>query len=847
MERIEVMKTKALESISLSELKPSSHRKSTADVAHYLKRFEDCIDNYDATFPFSILHYAFIFRRFDAVCMIKEALSYEEWEEALQLEGPEGYDWITPLVCARWNLFYLYGYDSKKGTNLAEELEDMMDEIEHIDEVMEYTDIVDEENHRNIFDIFWGDRQPLLDIIYYERQELASFQVEKHNISLVMDEVGTGKTVSAIYAIRNVVEKCKMLGRHSRILIICPHNKREDWQNDIRRQLGRYAHIVEQADNGDMYCQDLKKAYFKNTEEIIMISGQKGGGDGKGSYTELKQSIKCYSDDEKWDLAIIDEGHISFDNYYGISAEAAMIMTATPIVVNASGRRVFDHYLSLLRNITSKNVSEYIIDPIEKYYPDENDIYVNWFKEDMGIKSAERKIQFVPCKRAEERHDLFYRIYSEKGALTALQYDQDDEYLFSQYNEMFPGENLTTVYNYKLDTLIDVLNKNSKSCIIFCEHQYVVELIFNRLIDEFPDIVIAEKHGKNENHHGLENVQDGQLINTLIQALRNNDRVLFVTTGKTGGTGLNLGEFDGIIHYELPFTSIELEQRFGRVDRIDTEQDTKSRDMIFMLNECTPDDNDNEINRMLYYCVNKIDITCEYMPIRNTVLYYPEFLKRNQKWLRLSLIAKKHNKVLSEENEKKVREYKAERRKREKQIKDDPFYSFISSEGKSVRECAIEALRSEQDSRINGAFYDLLKEYLDVWDKHKDEINQYNREYREFRRLRKQVKNWLSIIGLCEVENEDEIMIGYKEADDYDSQEIDKKEDVKEESGSIDDEINNLGTTQKQIDNLLEIIDSHDFDNLELKGFSSDGIFCFRDDRICRSTVEAYRNGKGWL
>ena len=349
------MKIETLESISLSELKPAPHRKSSADVAHYLKRFEDCIDNYDATFPFSILHYAFIFRRFDAVCMIKEALSYEEWEEALQLEGQEGYEWITPLVCARWNLFYLYGYDSKKGTHLAEELEEMMDEIEHIDEVMEYTDIVDEENHRNIFDIFWGNRQPLLDIIYYERQELASFQVEKHNISLVMDEVGTGKTVSAIYAIRNVVEKCKQLGRTSRILIICPHNKREDWQNDIRRQLGRYAHIVEQADNGDMYCQDLKKAYFKNTEEIIMISGQKGGGDGKGSYTELKQSIKCYSDDEKWDLAIIDEGHISFDNYYGISAEAAMLMTATPIVVNASGRRVFDHYLSLLRNITSKN------------------------------------------------------------------------------------------------------------------------------------------------------------------------------------------------------------------------------------------------------------------------------------------------------------------------------------------------------------------------------------------------------------------------------------------------------------------------------------------------------------
>ena len=560
----------------------------------------------------------------------------------------------------------------------------------------------------------------------------------------------------------------------------------------------------------------------------------------------MKDSIKQYSHNEKWDLVIIDEGHISFDNYYKISAEAAMIMTATPIVVNASGRRVFEHYLSLLGKITHTDVSGYSINPVKNYYPNENDIYVNWFKEDMEIKSAERNIQFVSCKRADERHELYYRICREKGALTALQYDQDDEYLFSQYNEMFQEENRTLNCNFKLDKLIEKLKETSKSYIIFCEHQYVVELIFKRLISEFPDIVIAEKLGKNENHNGLKNVQAEQLINTLIHKVRNGKRVLFITTGKTGSTGLNLGEFDGIIHYELPFTSIELEQRFGRVDRIDTNEDDKCRDMIFMLNECTSEDNDNEMNRMLYYCVNKIDITCEYMPIRNTVLYYPEFLERNRSALRLSLIAKKQNAILSEENEKNVKEYKAERRKREKQIKDDKNYSLISSEEKSVHKCAKDALSSEKNNRIDNAFYDLLKEYLDAWNKHKEEINQYDREYREFRRLRKQVKNWLSIIGLYEVENEDDIMIGYTETDDYDDQKIDPKGET-DESSSIDDEINNLGTTHEQIDSLLEIIESPDFNNLELKGFSSDGIFCFLDDRICRSTVEDYRKGKGWL
>ncbi len=77
--------------------------------------------------------------------------------------------------------------------------------------------------------------------------------------------------------------------------------------------------------------------------------------------------------------------------------------------------------------------------------------------------------------------------------------------------------------------------------LLFCEHQFVADAIFDTLKDRFSDSVVAEKYGQYENQCGLDNVQDGQLVNTLIQALRNKERVLFVTTGKTGGTGLNLG------------------------------------------------------------------------------------------------------------------------------------------------------------------------------------------------------------------------------------------------------------------------------------------------------------------
>lgn len=849
------MKINELDKITFSELEPDSERRTTEEIAQYLINFETCLENYEADFPFSLLHYAFIFRRFDAVNMIKEALTDEEWIEALNFSGPKGYEKITPLVCAKWNLFYLEGYDLKCESNLSLELEDMLDEIAHIDEVNEYTDIVDEclvddniideKKQLNIFDIFWGTRQPLLDVIYYSKQELASKQVENSGVSLVMDEVGTGKTVSAIYAMRNVIERCNNDGRHANILIICPHNKREDWQNDIRRQLGRYAHIVEQGDNGDMYRNELKKAFFKGSEEIIMISGQRGGSDGKGSQTELKNSIKSYSFNKKWDLAIIDEGHISFKNYENISAENVMILTATPIVVNSTGRRIFKDYIYLMNDITEKSIFDHVIKPIKKSVPDENDIYVNWFKEDMGIKSAERNIQFISCKRDEHRNELFDEIYYEKGALTALQYDQDDEYLFSQYNEIFKGNDKSIDQNYKLEKLIDILKDNEKSYIIFCEHEFVVNLIFKKLKEEFPNTIIAEKHGKNEDQCGLGNVQDGQLINTLIQALRNGERVLFVTTGKTGGTGLNLGEFEGIIHYELPFTSIELEQRFGRVDRIDTKTESKKRDMIFMLNECGEDENDNEVNRMLYYCVNKIDITCKYMPVRNTVLYYPEFIKRNRDSLRKSLVAKKMNPTLSESNESEVKKYKAERRSYEQKIRNTEDLNAIINNAESIHTCAEKALHSEKNSAVSESSYILLKEYIESWQKYKDDINSFDSKYKEFNRLKKQVKNWLAIIGLLEVENEDEILTGFGDTENYDEQKIIQKEmNESDEDGEAKSE--EKLTVQQQIKNLIQIIDDSDFDNLELRGFSSDSIFCLIENNIYRTDVQSYRNGNGW-
>ncbi len=76
------------------------------------------------------------------------------------------------------------------------------------------------------------------------------------------------------------------------------------------------------------------------------------------------------------------------------------------------------------------------------------------------------------------------------------------------------------------------------------------------------------------------------------------------------------------------------------------------------------------------------------MPIRNTVLYYPEFIKRNGQAIRDSLECFKKKYVLSEENEKRMKELRKNIRQYEKKIKDDPLWQHIEKTRKKFEtEC----------------------------------------------------------------------------------------------------------------------------------------------------------------
>jgi hypothetical protein len=85
------------------------------------------------------------------------------------------------------------------------------------------------------------------------------------------------------------------------------------------------------------------------------------------------------------------------------------------------------------------------------------------------------------------------------------------------------------------------------------------------------------------------------------------------------------------------------------------------------------------------------------------------------------------------------------------------------------------------------------------------------------------------------------VFVGIQSSEDGEEQKINVEDD-----SSINKPGNRNKSIQKQIDEIIKLIDECVFDDEELKSFSSEGIFCYKDGMIHRSNVKRYREGNAW-
>lgn len=775
-----------------------------------------------------LLQYKVLFRHWDgtkydesvlANPVMKPKISNGEivWEETK----------LTMKDLIEWNA----GYFNKRKQEA--ELYDEKKEIGY------YTDLIDADN--SIIDIFFLGEQPLLDIQYYKLQARASQKIKNTdcpNFHLIFDEVGTGKTVSAIYCIRDVVSEKK---NEAKILVICPNNKKSEWEKDIQRQLGLYAHTVENGDKGSYYNETLKQMYFKCNEPAIFIKDQK--------VNELKTELNSWNSGSIWDLIIIDEGHLCFDNYSDLKAEKVILLTATPIVVNSrTNAGTLD--ISKVRDLTAyRDKLSRIVDNKQDTFLSnlfgDSDIFTQLFREDLEIIPKKRNIIFLECERWDQRDEHLNILAEVKGGMTRLIYEQDDEFLLEGIYRRFRKDiedygyliedKAPSIDNYKYRKLVEYIQTNYSSYIIFFNTIWSADNTFKGLVGDGNldrDIIIAKKFGgeKCDIYPKDNAVTPDNVFDYLQGQIELGKRVLFITTGATGGTGLNLGGFHGVINYELPFTSIELEQRFGRVDRMDN-SDSQDKEMVFILN--------HDANPMLRYSTLKINKTCEYMPIRNTILFHSEFIKKNIESLKNEL-----SKCKLEANSNFMKELIEMRSK----VGDNDKKLIERLEGYIIQKKSIEQFDVDIAELAEGT-----KAYIDfIADKAKFTcaIQVYS-QIRLLHLLEPQILNWCNLLGkkstidiesasyMVADDEEKEYDEYYEEQNTIRSENILIKEDEKKEGKhryGFDFKYEASLKKYGELENLLEdLVDTSDSQ-------TASGLFYIKDNNYIKQTVEEYRN-----
>ena len=110
-----------------------------------------------------------------------------------------------------------------------------------------------------------------------------------------------------------------------------------------------------------------------------------------------------------------------------------------------------------------------------------------------------------------------------------------------------------------------------------------------------------------------------------------------------------------------------------------------------------------------------------------------------------------------------------------------------------------------------------------------------------FLEAKKNANNWLAIVGLIKLDENSQVFVGAEASDDGEDQKIHVEDSDLNQKAAL-----GRKSIQKQIVDIIALIDECVFDDEELKSFSSEGIFCYKDGMIHRSTVKKYRAGKAW-
>lgn len=414
-------------------------------------------------------------------------------------------------------------------------------------------------------------------------------KIKHNNFVFVFDEVGCGKTIEAGIVAFDTI---KYGGKN--ILIVAPSNLSFNWYNEMISKFGLDFKIIGGTkDSIDLYykkdnCYLANEYNIEKISNLCIVSYDSRKTDNSNAALDrlLQYNIK-------WDLVILDEGHESknessnrFKTLEKFKSDKVIFLSATPI---KNIQEDFEKELELVKKILNNNnvevkfsSSEFSADKVINFdlrYPISRNFKeilmdLGDFKtrriEDISYNIDENIKKIISCKYDGMELDskrgcvfLYDRIFFESKDLIET---------YSSYKKS-KLEDLDYISLRKFDLKIDQLLRKIKTIfdenkenrvVIFCKHREVVDYLKKMLIFEYGDRYVESIHGESYSKEERKN---------RIFLLDKNDsemnlKKIVILSHNIGSVGINLSKFSHIINYELPYTPADLEQRFGRIDRI---------------------------------------------------------------------------------------------------------------------------------------------------------------------------------------------------------------------------------------------------------------------------------------
>ncbi|GEL77348.1 DEAD/DEAH box helicase [Tenuibacillus multivorans] len=400
---------------------------------------------------------------------------------------------------------------------------------------------------------------PHLELMSHQLDAVKKVLHQMHGRAILADEVGLGKTVEAGVILKELMVK----GLVKKVLILVPSSLIRQWESELNKMF----YIPAKAKH---------RSYPWQAYDIVISS------------IDLAKKDPHSSDilNEEYDMLIVDEAHRlknpktrNYQFVKQIRSTYCLLLTATPIQ-----NKIDEIYylMSIVRPGLLGDKQSFKRTVREERKDDNSNAIQTLVKQSMVRNRrsettnhwTKRDIDTIYVDFTDEEMEFYKHLESLDGmhSFTALTLQREicssREACYqsigqSNWNDEFKKDLMQQIeqlpHHAKALKTVEFVKSLNEKCIIFTEYKST-QIYLQWLLHQNGILSVTYNGGFRKSKKEW-----------MIQLFKNNAQVLIATDA--GGEGLNLQFCNHMIHYDLPWNPMKLEQRIGRIHRFGQTKD----------------------------------------------------------------------------------------------------------------------------------------------------------------------------------------------------------------------------------------------------------------------------------